>query len=178
MQDEKNVVERAKNGDKDAFAQIYEEYFDRIYRYIAIRLGDRTEAEDLTEQVFLNTLESIRSFKWKGTPFAAWLFKIAHNQVIDYQRKMSKRQNLPLDDTILSGGLDTASTAELNLTMEELKLAIDKLTDLQRQTIILRFVSGLSISETAKSLGKNDGAVKALQHSAVVALRKTLSTGW
>jgi len=178
VQDEKEVVELAKKGDQNAFAQIYEEYFDRIYRYIAVRMGDRTEAEDLTEQVFLNTLESIRSYKWKGTPFSAWLFRIAHNQVVDYHSKMSKRQNLPLDEAILSGGVDTAAAAELNLTMGELKVAMDKLTELQRQTILLRFVSGFSIAETAKSLGKKDGAVKALQHSAVAALRKSLSGGW
>ncbi|MFC1906103.1 sigma-70 family RNA polymerase sigma factor [Chloroflexota bacterium] len=178
VHDEKNVVERAKKGDKDALAQIYEEYFDRIYRYIAVRLGDRTEAEDLTEQVFLKTLESIKSFKWKGTPFAAWLFRIAHNQIIDYHRKMNKRQNLPLDEAILSGGVDTAAAAELKLTMDELKVAMTGLTDLQRQVIVLRFVSGLSILETAKSMGKSDGAVKALQHSAVVALRKAMSGGW
>jgi len=178
VQDEKGVVERAKKGDQNAFAQIYEEYFDRIYRYIAVRLGDRTEAEDLTEQVFLNTLESIKSFKWKGTPFSAWLFRIAHNQIVDYHRKMSKRQNLPLDEAILSGGVDTAAAAELNLKMDDLKVAMTKLTDLQRQVIVLRFTSGLSIMETAKSLGKKDGAVKALQHSAVAALRKSLSGGW
>ena len=178
VQDEKDIVERAKKGDQNAFAQIYEEYFDRIYRYIAVRLGDRTEAEDLTEQVFLNTLESIGSFKWKGTPFSAWLFRIAHNQVVDYHRKMSKRQNLPLDDAIVDGGMDTASAAELNLKMGELKIAIGKLTDLQRQVVLLRFTSGLSITETAKSMGKSDGAVKALQHSAVAALRKALSGGW
>jgi RNA polymerase sigma-70 factor (ECF subfamily) len=178
VQDEKNVVERAQKGDSNAFAQIYEEYFDRIYRYIAVRLGDRTEAEDLTEQVFLKTLESIKSFKWKGMPFSAWLFRIAHNQVIDYYRKMSKRQNLPLDDAILSGGVDTASAAELNLKMDELKVAMTGLTDLQRQVIVLRFTSGLSIAETAKSMGKSDGAVKALQHSAVAALRKAMSGGW
>ncbi len=178
VQDEKDIVERAKKGDQNAFAQIYEEYFDRIYRYIAVRMGDRTEAEDLTEQVFLNTLESIGSFKWKGTPFSAWLFRIAHNQVVDYHRKMSKRQNLPLDDAIVDGGMDTASAAELNLKMGELKIAIGKLTDLQRQVVLLRFTSGLSITETAKSMGKSDGAVKALQHSAVAALRKALSGGW
>ncbi len=178
VQYEKDIVERAKKGDQNAFAQIYEEYFDRIYRYIAVRLGDRTEAEDLTEQVFLNTLESIGSFKWKGTPFSAWLFRIAHNQVVDYHRKMSKRQNLPLDDAIVDGGMDTASAAELNLKMGELKIAIGKLTDLQRQVVLLRFTSDLSITETAKSMGKSDGAVKALQHSAVAALRKALSGGW
>jgi len=177
VQDEKIIVERAQKGDQNAFAQIYEEYFDRIYRYIVVRIRDQAEAEDLTEQVFLNTLESIKSFKWKGTPFSAWLFRIARNQVVDWQRKMSKRQNLPLDDAIVDGGVDTAVAAELNLTMDELRIAMTRLTDLQRQVIVLRFASDLSITETAKSLGKSDGAVKALQHSAVVALRKAMSGG-
>jgi RNA polymerase sigma-70 factor, ECF subfamily len=177
VQDEQKVVERAQKGDSSAFAQIYEEYFDRIYRYIAVRIFDRTEAEDLTEQVFLKSLESIKSFKWKGSPFSSWLFRIAHNQVVDWQRKMSKRQNLPLDDAILGGGVDTASAAELNLTMDELRVALSKLTELQRQVIILRFASGLSIAESAKIMGKSDGAVKAMQHSAVVALRKAMSGG-
>lgn len=177
MQDEKRTVEQAQKGDQQACAQIYEEYFNRIYRYMAVRLGNISEAEDLTEQVFLNMLESIKSFKWKGIPFSAWLFRIAHNQVIDYYRKMSKRQSLPLEDDILDGGVDTASVAEINLTMDKLKDSIDKLTDLQKQTILLRFVSGLSIAETAKSLGKSDGAIKALQHSAVAALRKSMNMG-
>ncbi len=175
MQNEKNVVEQAKKGEQSAFAQIYEENFDRIYRYIIVRIRNQAEAEDLTEQVFLKALESIRSYKWKGTPFSAWLYRIAHNQVVDWQRKMSKRQNLPLSDVIVGGGVDTASVAELNLTMDDLRIAITKITDLQRQVIVLRFTSGLSIAETAKSLGKSDGAVKALQHSALVALRKAMS---
>jgi|ETNmetMinimDraft_13_1059891.scaffolds.fasta_scaffold154371_1 RNA polymerase sigma-70 factor (ECF subfamily) len=175
LQNEKNVVEQAKKGEQSAFAQIYEENFDRIYRYIIVRIRNQAEAEDLTEQVFLKALESIRSYKWKGTPFSAWLYRIAHNQVVDWQRKMSKRQNLPLSDVIVGGGVDTASVAELNLTMDDLRIAITKITDLQRQVIVLRFTSGLSIAETAKSLGKSDGAVKALQHSALVALRKAMS---
>jgi len=178
VQDEKNVVERAKKGDKGALSKLYEEYFDRIYRYCAIRLSDRAEAEDLTEQVFLKMLESIKSFKWKGAPFSSWLFRIAHNQVIDWRRKMGKRQDLPLNDDILSGGTDTAAAAELNLTMDELNSAMRRLTDLQRQVIVLRFASGLSIAETASSMGKSDGAVKALQHSAVAALRRAMSGGW
>ena len=178
MQDEKSVVEKAQGGDTNAFAMLYEEYFDRVYRYITVRVGSRTEAEDLTEQVFLNALESIGTFKWKGAPFSSWLFRIAHNQVIDYQRKAYKREGLPLNESILAGGSDPASAAELNLSMEQLSTAIGKLTDLQRQVVSLRFASALSIAETAKVIGKSDGAVKALQHSAVEALRRNLGGGW
>ena len=80
MQDEEIVVQRAKEHDPNAFAELYEEYFDKIYRYIVIKIGDREEAEDMTQQVFLKAHRSISSFKWKGVPFSAWLYRIAHNQ--------------------------------------------------------------------------------------------------
>ena len=91
MQDEESLVRRAQKHDQEAFAQIYEEYFDRIYRYITLKIGDAVEAEDLTQQVFLNTLRSISSFRWRGKPFSAWLYRIAHNQVVDYLRKKKKK---------------------------------------------------------------------------------------
>ena len=78
-----------------ALTQLYEENFDRIYRYIVLKIGDRTEAEDMTQQVFLNALKSISSFKWKGMPFSAWLFRIAHNQIVDYLRKKSRQATVP-----------------------------------------------------------------------------------
>ena len=79
MQNEESLVRRAQQHDHEAFAQLYEEYFDKIYRYVTLRIGNETEAEDVTQQVFLNALQSIPSFKWKGIPFSAWLFRIAHN---------------------------------------------------------------------------------------------------
>ena len=78
MQDEQSLVYRVQQGDKEAFAQLYENHFDKIYRYVALRLGNKTEAEDVTQQVFLNALQSISSFKWRGVPFSTWLFRIAH----------------------------------------------------------------------------------------------------
>ena len=81
----------AATGPREALTRLYEENFDRIYRYIVIKMGDRTEAEDMTQQVFLNAVKSISSFKWQGFPFSAWLYRIAHNQVVDYLRKKSKR---------------------------------------------------------------------------------------
>lgn len=106
VHDEQGLVERARAGDTGAFARLYEDYFDRVYRYIAIRVGSRVEAEDLTEQVFLKALESIGSFQWRGVPFSSWLFRIAHNQVVDYLRKATKRESLPLDESVVAGGLD------------------------------------------------------------------------
>ena len=101
MQDEEGLIWRARQRDQEALAQLYEENFDKIYRYVVLKVGNRTEAEDLTQQVFLNALKSISSFKWKGTPFSAWLFRIAHNQVVDYVRKSKKRVLDPLNESLL-----------------------------------------------------------------------------
>ena len=173
MQEERGVVERAQRGDAQAFSRLYEEYFEKIYRYIMIRVGSRVDAEDLTEQVFLKVLESIASFKWRGVPFSAWLFRIARNVVIDHLRK-AKKGSLPLSESA-SGGVDPALLAEKRLDIEQLNLALEKLTQAQREVVALRFAAGLSTAETGRALGKSEGAVKALQHSALVALRKRLA---
>ena len=177
MQDEESLVQRAKQRDQKAFAQLYEEHFDRIYRYLALKIGDKTEAEDMTQQVFLNALQSISSFKWKGIPFAAWLFRIAHNQVVDYLRRKTRQAAVPLDESLVSSESNPQLMAEQSLDIEQLLLATKRLTEAQREVISLRFTSGLSIAQVAKIMGKSQGAVKALQHSAIVALRRALSAG-
>ncbi len=87
MQDEQSLVQRAKQHDQVAITKLYEDNFDRIYRYVVLKIGERTEAEDITQQVFVNAIKAISSFKHKGVPFSAWLYRIAHNQVVDYLRK-------------------------------------------------------------------------------------------
>jgi RNA polymerase sigma-70 factor (ECF subfamily) len=160
-----------------ALTQIYEENFDRIYRYIVLKIGDRTEAEDMTQQVFLNVLKSISSYKWQGMPFTSWLYRIAHNQVVDFLRKRSRRATVPLDESIPSLRDDPESAAMQRLEIEGLAVAAKKLTAAQQEVISLRFAAELSVAEVARVMGKSEGAVKALQHSAIVALRKTLSPG-
>ena len=177
MQDEKSLVRRAQQHDQAALTQLYEENFDRIYRYIVLKIGDRTEAEDMTQQVFLSAIKSISSFKWKGTPFSAWLFRIAHNQMVDYWRKKAKRATVPLDESLADGGDNPGLMAEQNLEIEHLAAATRKLTKAQQEVISLRFPGDLPIAQVAKIMGKSEGAVKALQHSAIVALRRALSTG-
>ncbi|HEY86831.1 MAG TPA: sigma-70 family RNA polymerase sigma factor [Dehalococcoidia bacterium] len=175
MQDEQNLVHRAQQGDKEAFAQLYENHFDKIYRYVALRIGNKTEAEDVTQQAFLNALRSISSFKWKGTPFSAWLFRIAHNLVVDYLRKGKKQTTTPLDESLVDSDSNPQREAEYRLDIEQLVSATKQLTAAQREVISLRFAGELSVAEVAKVMGKSQGAVKALQHSAIVALRKVLS---
>jgi len=173
QQEEESLVRRAQHRDQEAFAQLYEEHFDKIYRYVTLKIGNATEAEDMTQQVFLNALQSISSFKWRGIPFSAWLFRIAHNQVVDYFRS-KKRTAVPLDESLASNNNNPQSIVDQKLDIEQLLLATKGLTDAQREVISLRFAGELSIVQVAKAMGKSQGAVKALQHSAIVALRKRL----
>jgi len=175
VQDEQSLVHRAQQGDKEAFAQLYEDHFDKIYRYVALRIGNKTEAEDVTQQVFLNALRSISSFRWKGVPFSTWLFRIAHNLVVDYLRKGKKRATVLLDESLVSSDSNLQLAAEHRLDVEQLVSATKRLTAAQREVISLRFAGELSVAQVAKVMGKSQGAVKALQHSAIVALRKALS---
>jgi RNA polymerase sigma-70 factor (ECF subfamily) len=177
VQDEQSLIRRAQQHDQVALTQLYEENFDRIYRYIVLKIGDRTEAEDMTQQVFLNVLKSISSYKWQGMPFTSWLYRIAHNQIVDYLRKKSRRTNVPLDESIAAVGDDPEHAAVQRIEIEELTVAAKKLTRAQREVISLRFAGELSVGEVAKVMGKSEGAIKALQHSAIIALRKVLSPG-
>jgi len=178
VQDEESLVRRAQQRDQAALTQIYEENFDRIYRYIVLKIGDKTEAEDMTQQVFLKAVKSISSFKWKkDTPISAWLYRIAHNQVVDYFRKKSKRATVPLDESLASGNPEPGQVAELNLDIEQLISATGRLTEAQREVISLRFAGDLPIAQVARIMGKSEGAIKALQHSAILSLRKVMSAG-
>lgn len=180
MQNEESLVRRAQQRDEQAFAQLYEEYFDKIYRYVTLKIGDRMEAEDITQQVFLNAIKAISSFKWRGIPFSAWLFRIAHNQVVDFLRRKSKRATTPLEESLVASNYDSQIydpqlIAEQRLDIERLLVATRKLTPAQQEVISLRFAGELPIAQVAKIMGKSEGAVKALQHSAIVALRKVFS---
>ena len=171
MQEEESLVRRAQAGEASAFASIYERYFDRVYRYILLRVGSRMDAEDLTEQVFLKALEKMGSFRWRGVPFSAWLFRIAHNQMVDHLRRRGRDMPL-LGDEEPAAADDPQAALERKLSMEELSAAVGRLTELQRQVVALRFAAGLSVAETARAVERSEGAVKALQHSALASLRR------
>jgi RNA polymerase sigma-70 factor (ECF subfamily) len=177
VQEEESLIRRAKERDPVALSQLYEDNFDKIYRYIVLKIGDRTEAEDMTQQVFLNVIKAIPSYRMKGMPFSSWLYRIAHNQVVDYLRKKTRRPFVPLDDRMESNDDDPVQTTVRKLQVEELSLATRQLTKAQQEVISLRFAGEMSVAEVAKTMGKSVGAVKALQHSAIAALRKVMITG-
>lgn len=175
VENEESLVRQAKEGDKQAFAQLYEAYFERIYRYVAFKTGDRIEAEDMTQQVFINAYQSLTAFSWQGKPVGAWFFRIAHNLLVDHLRRKGKRPAVPLNESLAAGNDDPQAAVEQIFDVEQLSLATRQLTKAQREVISLRFAGGLSVAEVARIMGRSQGAVKALQHSAIIALRKVFS---
>lgn len=176
--DEQSWVELAREGSPEALGWLYERYFDRIYRYVYLKIGDPTEAEDLTEQVFVKMIEAIGSFHWQGSTFASWLYRIAHNQVVDTLRQHSRRVVLPLEPAgvlIPAESDDPHRHAEQRDSRDHLLDAVSRLTYLQAQVIMLKFGSDLSNAEVATILGRTEGAVKALQYSALQNLEKLMT---
>jgi len=176
VHDEESLVQRAQARDPEAFNQLYEAHFEKVYRYVAMRLGNGMEAEDVTQEVFLKALGSISSFRWKGVPFLAWLYRIARNQVIDHYRKRPKTPPVSINDLQIPEEGNPVEIAEQKSEFERIMKAARKLTEAQREVIALRFVSDLSIAETAHVMRRSEGAVKALQHSALIALRRVMVT--
>ena len=178
MRDEE-LVRAVQGGDVAAFGQLYERYFDKVYSYLSFKLGNATEAEDLAEQVFLKALEAIGGYKWTGAPFQAWLFRIAHNLLVDSFRRKAKRTSEPLDEEVQDQGLaaDPERWLVEKLTRQGLIQAVERLTELQKQVIALRFAGGMPSAEVARLLGKTEGAVKALQHAALQSLQRHFARG-
>jgi RNA polymerase sigma-70 factor (ECF subfamily) len=174
-QDEEILVRRAQQKDTEAFARLYEAYFDKIYRYLALRIRNDYEAEDLTQQVFMKVMKSISSYKITGVPFSSWLYRIAHNQLVDFLRQKNKKatvtiEGLPIRDT----RDDPQYMMEKQVDIDELQRAVGQLTAAQQEVLALRFTGELSIAQCAEIMGRSQGAIKALQHSAVLALRKAM----
>ena len=171
--DEEELVRAAQRGRRDAFAQLYETHVERVYRYLVARLGQPADAEDVTAEVFIRAMKALPSYKTKGTPLMAWLYRIAHNQAVNHLKKRSRRAETPLAD-ILAASDDPEEEALRRVSFNEATRAMEGLTDLQRQVVSLRFAGELTLSETAKVMQRTDGAVKFLQHSALQALRRIL----
>lgn len=177
MPTEAELIQRASQRDPDAFGELYALYLDRIFKYVFYKVGNTTEAEDLTEHVFLKAWEAIDKYNPRGYPFSAWLYRIAHNTVIDYYR--GERKSVPLDDqvTLADKGLGPEEMVERKQEVERLRRALAQLPDEQRQVIILRFIQGRSHAEVAAIMGKGEGACRVLQCRALKALQRILEEG-
>lgn len=162
---------------ENQLADLYDEYFDKIAHYIYVRLGDRNEAEDLAGEVFVKALESLKSYKERGIPMQAWLFRIAHNIMVDRLRKRGRITTIPDDKVVIAGGEDPVAIAEKNIEIERVNEAMQKLTPDQREVVRLRFFGGLSSKEVGAVLKKSDGAVREMQRAAIEKLRGLLTGG-
>ncbi len=158
--------------DAYALADLFEEHYDRLARYVAARVGNRDLAEDMAGEVFLRAVESLGSIEQRGIPLQAWLYRVAHNLVIDHYRRSSRRQSVALDDVaVLAGTADPAADVEHQMTMEGVYAAMQRLNSSQQEVITLRFIGGLSSEEVGTVMGRTNGAVRELQRTALKALR-------
>jgi RNA polymerase sigma-70 factor (ECF subfamily) len=173
----RRLVERAQEGDREALEELYLLHFDRIYSYLHMSVGNRHDAEDLTTQTFLKMLESIKRFRWQAAPFSAWLFRIAHNLAMDHFRATRRWQ--PEEEVPEPVG-ETEPSAEVaalqSIGRQSMLDLIEGLSQEQRQVLTLKFVFNLPNAEVATVLGKTEGAIKSLQHRALVSLQKQMKT--
>lgn len=170
---ERLAIEAAKK-DPARFAELYENNFDRVYAFIARRVRDRSEAEDVTSEVFQQALANLPRFEWRGVPFAAWLFRIAANSIIDRAKRATKERDLP-------ASLDTSVDVSFEIVQDEIEQRarlfqlVRRLPENQRRVIVMRFSEEKSIREIARELARSEGAVKQLQFRALENLRARLS---
>lgn len=173
--EEQQLLKRASTGDRDAFASLYRENVQVIYRYIYHRVNDSQLAEDLTGDVFTRALKGMEKYQDQGKPFAAWLYRIAHARVVDHYRRIGRR---PDESDIENIPVAVTPNMDENMMRKHaartLRTAIAELTDEQQQVIILRFVEGHRIETVAEMMDKNANAIKALQHRALRSLARFL----
>lgn len=174
--DEAVLVRLAGSGDSEAFAVLYVHYMDPIFRYVYFRVGEQAEAEDLTEEVFVRAWEALPQYQQGKHPFKSWLYRIAHNLVIDYHRKL-KPVSVP--DLDLHRYHDGSPSHEERLIqdqeVDQIAQAMAKLGEEERQVLLLRFVEGLSHREVAELINKSEGACRVIQHRALAALNSALT---
>ena len=174
------LVELARGGDTEAFGLLYDHYQPFVYRFLYYRVGSVPVAEDLTSETFVRALRSISSFRWQGKDFGAWLTTIARNLATDHAKSGRSRlevttEDMTLHDSVTEGPENAVLTA---VTHDAVLRALRELPPEQQECLVLRFLQGRSIAETAALLGRSEGAVKQLQLRAVRGLAKRFPEAW
>ncbi len=175
LNQEEKLVKAAAEGDEAAFSQLYDTYLDSIYRFVYLRVEDRQTAEDITSNVFLRSWEKLDKYQFRGVPFRAWLFRIARNAVIDHYR--TRKETAPLEAVINThdeSAISVSTKVSLQIEAEKVVASMQQLTEDQRNVLTLKVVHGFSTEEVAKTLGKRQGAVRALQMRGLQALAKIM----
>jgi len=174
--DVRRLVERAQKGDRQALEELYLIHFDRIYSYLHMSVGNKHDAEDLTNQTFVKMLESIHKFEWRKVPLSAWLFRIAHNLAMDHFR--ANRRWQPEEEVPEPHGVEHRSAADeafQSIGRQSMLDMIEELSTGQQQVLTLKFVFNFSNGEVAAILGKTEGAIKSLQHRALATLQRQMA---
>lgn len=183
---EPSLVAAARAGDRDAFAHLYNEHHEAVFRFLMVRTRDRYLAEDLTQEVFVRVLRRISSFTWQGREFGAWLFTIARNLVTDHFKSARARREFSVGEIFESDERDRSAEAQVFRDLEVVETrdavhgALALITPDQRKCVTLRYLTGLSIEQTASAMGKRPGAVKTLAYRAMRSMEQVLgpeSTG-
>jgi RNA polymerase sigma-70 factor, ECF subfamily len=178
------LIKLAQNRQNDpdigaqAVGELYDRYHESIYRYVWSRVSDQQLAEDLTGDVFTNMVKNLPRYRSIGTPFQAWLYRIARNLIIDNRRKASSRNEMPLVEEFdsIAGEHDPVQVVEDQMVVEQVQAVLGELKPLKRDVLILRFIVGLSLNEVASILGRTIGSIKVTQHRALRELRTMLET--
>ncbi|MGW0708560.1 ECF subfamily RNA polymerase sigma factor, BldN family [Streptomyces sp. NPDC002643] len=171
-----DLVERAQSGEAEAFGRLYDQYSDTVYRYIYYRVGGKATAEDLTSETFLRALRRIGTFTWQGRDFGAWLVTIARNLVADHFKSSRFRLEVTTGEMLDANEVERSPEDSVleSLSNAALLEAVRRLNPQQQECVTLRFLQGLSVAETARVMGKNEGAIKTLQYRAVRTLARLL----
>jgi RNA polymerase sigma-70 factor (ECF subfamily) len=168
------LVEEAKRGDREAFGRIFDAYAGPVYRFIASRVNRPSDAEDLTQLVFVKALEALPRYESRGIPFGGWLFRLARNAVIDQVRTRKEHLSLLAAATRETDEAGPEARATVQDDLDRVAAALAELTDEQREVIELRFFAGLSALETAEAMNRQEGTVRGLQFRAIASLRRSL----
>jgi RNA polymerase sigma-70 factor (ECF subfamily) len=173
MKEEPELIKKAKNRDSESFGFLYDQYSPAIYRFIFLKIGNKTTTEDLTHQVFLKAWQNIESYESQGFPFSSWLYRIAHNLVVDYYRTEKNYLNLEtIKEVSVAGNLEEKIDQEFEMGL--IKTALKELPPEYQTIIIMKFVEDLTNKEIATALGKTEGAIKTAQCRSLQNLKKII----
>lgn len=172
---EELLIQRAVEGDKDAFADLCDRYLEQVYRHVYYRVFNRTDSEDITQEVFIKAWKAIHKYKRTGAPFVAWLIAIARNHIVDYYKGKKKHVSLEEAETA-SNSADTnpEAMAEATINSSYVRKAVLRLKGDKQKVILMHFIDGFSYEEIARIINKSEGAVRVIQYRALNDLRRIL----